>query len=276
MHASASGVLKMEPEVFEDSPRSIKKLLLPMFVQAGESATLRADSLGFWRHGEDRFWLPRFAFQRRRVVKSRIQIGIFAGIHGDEIPAMLGLIDFARELDRNPELGRDYQIWIYPVCNPTGYVDGTRHSRSGKDLNREFWRDSAEPEVVLLEEEIRRRKFDGILSLHTDDTSDGVYGFVRGATLTKHLLTPALAAAEAALPRNKASQIDGFHAVNGIIHSAYDGVLTAPPGVQPAPFEIILETPHHAPVDSQRQAFVLALSEILSEYRRLISFAADI
>src|SRR2546428_10791780 len=45
--------------------RSIKKLLLPLFLQVGTSLTLRADSLGFWRVGEDRFWLPRFVFQRR-------------------------------------------------------------------------------------------------------------------------------------------------------------------------------------------------------------------
>ena len=64
--------------------RSIKEILLPLFIQVGASDTLRADSLGFWRAGENRFWLPRFVFQRTQVVKSRIKVGIFAGIHGDE------------------------------------------------------------------------------------------------------------------------------------------------------------------------------------------------
>ena len=94
--------------------------------------------------------------------------------------------------------------------------------------------------------------------------------------LTEHLLKPALASAEAALPVNQASIIDGFHAVNGIIHTAYDGILTAPPGSSPAPFEIILESPHHAPMELQRQAFVLALIEILRHYRRMMSYAVDI
>jgi hypothetical protein len=256
--------------------RSIKEILLPLFIQVGTSDFLRADSLGFWRVGEDRFWLPRFVFQRTHIVKPRIQIGIFAGIHGDEPASVLGLIDFVRELNEMPELGREFQIWLYPLCNPAGFTDGTRHSRSGLDLNRDFWKNSDEPEVKLLEEEIRRRSFDGIISLHTDDTSEGVYGFVRGATLTKHLLTPALAAAEAALPRNKLSQIDGFHAIEGIIHSGYGGILSAPPETHPEPFEIVLETPHHAPVELQRQAIVLALREILSSYREMISFAANI
>lgn len=259
-----------------ETRRSIKELLLPLFVQVGTSDFLRADSLGFWRSGGDRFWLPRFAFQRTQMIKPRIKVGIFAGLHGDELAGILGLIDFVKRLDEDPMLGRDYQLWIYPFCNPGGYADGTRHSRSGRDLNREFWKSSGEPEVELLEQEIRRLEFDGIISLHADDTSHGVYGFVRGATLTKHLLQPALAAAEAALPTNKESRIDGFHAVEGIIETAYDGILSAPPGTHPAPFEIILETPHHAPLELQRRAFVLALEAILSEYRRLISFAANL
>jgi len=50
----------------------------------------------------------------------------------------------------------------------------------------------------------------------------------------------------------------------------------APPGTTPAPFEIILESPHHAPMDLQRQAFVLALEQILRHYRRMISYAANL
>jgi murein peptide amidase A len=264
--------------LIEETHGAIRELLGPLFQQAEASEFFRGDSLGPWvcPKSSRSCWLPRFVFQRTQIVKPRIRVGIFAGIHGDEPAGILGLIDFVKRLDESPMLGRDYQLWIYPLCNPTGYVDGTRHSQPGRDLNREFWKNSTEPEVVLLEQEIVRQKFDGIISLHSDDTSDGVYGFVRGATLTKHLLQPALAAAEAALPVNKGSHIDGFHAVDGIIETAYDGILTAPPETHPAPFEIILETPQLAPLDLQRQAFVLALAEIFSEYRKMISYAADI
>jgi murein peptide amidase A len=255
---------------------SIKELLLPLFVQVGASDTLRADSLGFWRHGEDRFWLPRFVFQRTAIIKSRIKVGIFAGIHGDEPSGILGLIDFVRELDADPILGREFQLWIYPLCNPSGYMDGSRQARCGLDLNRHFWNGCEEPEIRLVEDELTRQAFDGIISLHSDDTSDGMYGFIRGHTLARELMEPALAAAEAALPRNKLAQIDGFHAVEGIIHSGYGGILSAPPGAWPEPFEIVIETPQHAPMDLQRQAFVLALRSILEKYREFISYAADL
>lgn len=250
---------------------------MPLFLQVGTTAQyLRARSLGFWTVGEDRYWMPRVIFRGVAGDEPPIRLAIFAGIHGDEPAGILGVLDFLRFIEAHPQLGRSYHLYIYPLCNPTGYEDGTRESRSGKDLNREFWRSSSEPEVSLLEKELLAQRFDGLIALHSDDTSDGLYGFARGATLTKHLLKPALSAAEAALPVNDASTIDGFHAVDGIIHTAYEGILSAPPGSARTPFEIILESPQNAPLQLQRTAFVLALTEIVREYRRMISYAADL
>jgi protein MpaA len=260
------------------SKRSLKKLLMPLFLQVGTSAhNLRADSAGFWKLDQDRYWLPRIVFRgAAETGEPYIRLAIFAGIHGDEPAGVEALVDLLRFMEENPLLFRAYRIHIYPLCNPTGYEDGTRLSRSGKDLNREFWQGSLEPEVAILERELLLNKFHGVISLHSDDTSDGLYGFVRGHTLAEHLLKPALASAEAALPVNQGRTIDGFHAVGGVIRSCYDGVLSSPPGQTPAPFEIILESPTHAPMALQKQAFVLSLTEIVREYRRLISFAADL
>jgi murein peptide amidase A len=257
--------------------RSLRRLLLPLFRHVTESRTCwRAESVGFWKVEDERYWIPRLIFQRHPAEDPAIKLAIFAGMHGDEPAGVQAIGDFVKALDGLPSMGRQYLIHVYPLCNPTGYEDGTRHSRSGKDLNREFWRGSLEPEVQLLEREILKERYDGFISLHSDDTSDGLYGFVRGHTLTQHLLEPALAAAEAALPVNRANMIDGFHAVEGIIHTHYDGILSAPPGTHPAPFEIILESPTHAPMHTQRAAFVLALGEIIRHYRRLIAYAADL
>src|SRR5205823_12710520 len=114
------------------------------------------------------------------------------------------------------------------------------------------------------------------IQLHADDTSEGIYGFVRGHTLTENLLRPALREAGKVLPRNKNATIDGFAARDGIIYDHYQGVLAAPAQMEPVPFEIIFETPHLAPMDMQVDALVIALRTILSEYRRLIAFAANI
>lgn len=254
----------------------IKELLMPLMLQVASSPYLKADSVGFWDCGDARLWLPRFVFQRTRMVKNRFRLGIFAGIHGDEPAGILGLMDFVRELDDHPALGREFLIHLYPLCNPTGFLAGTRESSSGKDLNREFWRNSGEPEVQFFEAEIQKRQFDGIISLHSDDTCGGFYGFARDRLISEQMLAPALAAAGRVLPCEAGSVIDGFHAVNGIIHSAYDGILGAHPAQQPQPFEVILESPQNAPLPLQRAAFVGALRAILQSYRSFMAYGGDL
>jgi hypothetical protein len=255
---------------------SPRQLILPLLTQVIYSKCLVADVLGRWEARDEEHFLPRFIFQRTQVKKQRIKVGIFAGIHGDEPAGVLGLMDFVRELDEDPELGLGFELAIYPLCNPTGYVAGTRESASGKDLNREFWRQSPEPEVQLLEREIAARQFDGIISLHSDDTSPGFYGYARGSVMARQLLAPALTAAEQAQTRDHRPFIDGFQAVNGIIHDSFDGILSAPSSRRPQPFEIILESPANTPLGDQRAAFVLALKSILSEYRKFIAYGGEI
>ena len=218
----------------------------------------------------------KFIFEGPHGGGDPIRIGFFAGIHGDERTGSEALLTLAEKLVANPNFAEGYNLHFYPICNPSGFDAGTRFSKSGKDLNREFWRDSREPEVVLLEREIHQHRFHGLVSLHSDDTSAGLYGFVRGAVLARSLLEPALRAAERILPRNDAAIIDGFPAERGIISECYEGILTSPPKLENSPFEIIFETPHHAPADAQVQAFVVAILSILAEYRKFIAFAADL
>jgi hypothetical protein len=93
--------------------RSVHDLLAPLVKLVVQSEVLRADSLGCWHSGEELLFLPRFFFQRRQVHKPRIKVGIFAGIHGDEPGSVPGLIQLARALERYPEVGRNYQLWLY-------------------------------------------------------------------------------------------------------------------------------------------------------------------
>lgn len=254
----------------------LRELLLPLTVQSYYSKSLTPDTLLKWSDGKDLLWIPRFRFQRTRVVKDRIKLGIFAGIHGDEPAGILGVMDFLRELDRDPEVGRNFELWIYPVCNPAGCLDGTRHLRNGSDPNRLFWQSSTQPEIAALEQEIAKQRFDGIIALHSDDTSTGFYGYARGNVLARELLAPALKAAQTVQEIDRRPFIDGFRAVNGILHDAFDGILSAPPAQSPQPFEIILESPANSPIDDQRLAFQRALIAILDETRRFVSFGSNL
>jgi protein MpaA len=256
--------------------RAVDRLLAPFDEIAETSSRLLSKSLGQFESAGQPYTLPRYIYLGPKGGGDTIRIGIFASIHGDEPEGGLALLRLLSVLEKNPEPAQGYALFLYPICNPTGFEDNTRHSRSGKDLNREFWKESREPEVKFLETEIWTHAFHGIITLHSDDTSDGLYGFVNGAVLSENLLDPALLAAEAFLPRNRQRQIDGFPARKGIINQGYDGVLTAVPGLRPPPFEITLETPQKAPLHRQVEALVAALQTILVEYRYLIAIAQNI
>jgi len=264
-------------KVFAPARRSIPDLLTPLDKQAAvDSANMVADRGARFRRDGQTYELPRYVFTGPKGGDDLIRVGIFAGIHGDEPEGVYALIQFLSLLGRRPELAAGYCLFVYPVCNPTGFEDRTRHARGGKDLNREFWNGSAEPEVRLLQSELEARAFQGIISLHTDDGSHGFYGFAHGAMLTKSLIEPALQAAEQFLPRNGNETIDGFRARNGIIRDTYPGVLSAPPKARPRPFQIILETPQAPPNYLKEAALVAALRMILARYREFIAYAPNL
>jgi murein peptide amidase A len=256
--------------------RSIAELLAPLERLTATSPNLIANHGATFEVDGETYELPRYLFLGPKGGDDPIRIGLFAGVHGDEPEGVHALIQLLGLLEREPELTTGYCLFVYPVCNPTGFEGRTRQSRTGKDLNREFWRGSREPEVRLLEAELNAHSFHGIISLHTDDSSHGFYGFAHGATLTKNLIEPALQAAEHFLPRNANDTIDGFRARNGIIRQGYQGILRAPPTIRPRPFEIILETPHAAPTYLKEGAFVAALRMILARYRELIAYASNL
>jgi hypothetical protein len=256
--------------------RQLDTITAPLAAIASRSSSLIACPPGRFELAGQTHDLPRYLFLGPAGGAEPIRIGVFAGVHGDEPASSFALLRFVQLLEENPQIARGYCLFLYPVCNPTGYEDNTRHNRNGKDLNREFWRNSRQPEIRLLESELAARAFNGIISLHTDDTSHGVYGYAHGAVITRHLLQPALAAAGEFLPVNSDGVIDGFRARDGIIRDRFEGVLRAPPGRKPRPFEVILETPHQAPQYLQEAALAVALRVILDEYRAFIAHAANL
>ena len=241
-----------------------------------DGAAWTREQLGEWRLGETRHLLERFAFTGPAGGGPMVRVGIFAGIHGDEMAGVAAAARLLPLLAAEPAIARSYELSIYPLCNPSGLAAYTRHAYSGRDLNREFWLGSAEPEVALLEREIRARRFDGIIALHADDETPGLYAFALGAQMTESVVEPALLAAERFLPRNRHPVIDNFTAQNGLIRIGYPGMLCAPPEQSPRPFEIVFETPAHADFEAQVEANLVFLRTALDQYLQLQAVAQDL
>jgi protein MpaA len=269
--AKNSPKLSVKP-IFER--QAVDRILSPLEDLAARSDHLLRTPAA--KNGAPQPPIPRYFYLGERGGGDVFRLGIFAGIHGDEPEGALTVNRFVTMLERDPEIARGFALFLYPLCNPTGFEDGTRLSRSGKDLNREFWRQSSEPEVRFLESEIYLHAFDGLVMLHSDNTSNGAYGYVNGSILSENLLEPALRAAQKYLPRDRRPVIDGFPARDGIIYRSYEGVLRSLPGMERPPFELTFETPQRAPLYLQVEAAAAALQTILQEYRQLRSFAQNI
>ena len=252
---------------------SFREVLKPLEESGGPWI---ASTLGEWRLETKTYDLREYAFTGPRGGGDYFRVGIFAGVHGDEVAGVRASVRFLQQLAASPEIARGYELYVYPLCNPTGFEDRTRHARNGRDLNREFWLGSREPEVQLLERQIRARRFDGLISLHADDESPGLYAFALGAQMTQHVVEPALAAAEKVLPRNRSVTIDNFVARNGLIHKGYPGMLCAEPEARPQPFEIVFETPHQADVEAQIEANLVFLRHALEQYLQLQAVGQDL
>jgi len=246
--------------------RPVQRLLAPLDAVAESSPRFISKSLGQFENSGCTYTLPRFIYLGAKGGGDGIRIGILATIQGDEPEGALALARFVDVLESNPEISKGYALFLYPVCNPTGFEDNTSRSRTGKNLDEEFWKNTAEPEVRYLQSEIWMHAFDGIITLRSDKTASGFRGHAGGAILSEHLLEPALREAEQIVPR------DGGR----VIEAGYPGLIKSPSGLRRPPFEIVLQTPRRMPLHRQVDAFVAALRTILVEYRYLIAIAQNI
>ena len=129
---------------FGSAPRrSIADLLAPLDQIATDSPNIIVNRDARFEVDGESYVLPRYLFIGPKSGDAPIRIGIFAAIHGDEPEGAYAAVRFLQFLENYADLAAGYCLSVYPVCNPTGFEDNTRHSRRGKDLNREFWSKSS-------------------------------------------------------------------------------------------------------------------------------------
>jgi protein MpaA len=236
-----------------------------------KSAAISHLRLGRFDAGEFPFALQKTILFGPREDQERRVIAVFAGLHGDEPAGTLACQLLIKRFKKDPNILRDCELHLYPACNPWGILFNQRTNANGADLNRIFWTDSKEPEIQILEAELSRMSFDGIISLHADSDSYGLYGYTQGRQINRDLLHPALLEAARWFPVNLTSQIDGFHASGGMIDDCFSGVLRPPESSRGHPFEIIFETPGRAPRLEQAYAGAAAVMAIIKQHRRFLS-----
>lgn len=140
-------------------------------------------------------------------------IYLSAGIHGDEVGATEGLLQWA-ETDL-PGLARKAAFLIFPCLNPWGLINNSRFDGQGRDLNRTYHSNRPKP-TRDHKTTLRGRQFDLAITCHEDYDACGTYVYevqVRKPFWGEDLLQ----ATTAFLPLESRRVIEGRRCRQGVV-----------------------------------------------------------
>jgi hypothetical protein len=205
-----------------------------------------------------------------------VRIALFGAVNGDEPEGTRAIAEFLLRLHREPERARGYQIFAYPITNPTGFEDDTPRTRQGHDVQLEMWNGSKQPEVYYIERELGVLQFHGLVNLRTRDDIRILHAHAGAPTLEESLVRPALEDAEKFLPRPHPGVDGQMFPGTTVVRDRYERGLGNPAELNPAPFEIVLEMSGQAPPDLLTNATVAMLDRVIAEYRPFLASQQNI
>jgi predicted deacylase len=139
---------------------------------------------------------------------------ITAGQHGDEPFAVSTLLKWIKQ----PILFADLNYYIFPVCNPWGYVFNRRTNGSRQDTNSDvnFVKDSKVSELAILYDQFPHTA-DLVLDLHGDTGKDQIYCYEHKSENLPSIAEKALIENDNLIPYLKTKTIYKIPVSNGVI-----------------------------------------------------------
>ena len=169
----------------------------------------------FYKTGD----LELFALHRpARITHQASRVYISTGIHGDEPAGPLAALHLLRE-NLWPE---NFEAWLCPCLNPTGFVLNTRENDAHKDLNRDY-RHLETGEVAAHVRWLERQPdFEVTFCLHEDWESQGFYVYELNPDHRPSRAGKLVEAVARVCPIDLSPVIEGREAKGGIINPTLD------------------------------------------------------
>lgn len=143
-----------------------------------------------------------------------------AGIHGDEPAgphAVLSLLESWKASKSAPPL--EFNLDLFPLINPSGFLNKTRENKEGVDLNREFAKGHPAQEVRLLMDNLKHRTYQLSVEFHEDIDAKGFYLYEHFPANSDPIAPAIISCLEqSGHTILKDPVIEGMSAQNGIIH----------------------------------------------------------
>lgn len=220
---------------------------------------------------------PIRMLSRHRSGKSKVNVLLTGGIHGNEPAGTEFLLQFAETLEKDPSAWPEIHFDIIPVVNPWGWVHAARRNGEGRDLNREFGTFKA-PESVLMQQVFKRKRYDLIVDFHEDGHVGGFY-FYRLATPDEALCRSMIEAVRSAgNPVHDGRVMKIFRAKEGIITSPLWSLKLARTirqlsmsnyfRLEGCPHAFLFESPKRLPLETRVAMHGAALTRLLDSLQK--------
>jgi murein peptide amidase A len=220
------------------------------------------------------FEIPKFMLLGERRGGRPIRIALFGGI--DDHGSLDGIAAITRMLvqgELDPGLVQDYALFAYPLVNVFEYRAAETRVES---FERRFAWERQDGDVRFFRSELRKWRFDGILTLRTDPRAESFRATVRSELLAKEVVRPALERVSTITPVGSRPIKVRPADMRARLADYAEGRLTPPPELRPYPFEAELFAPGASSRELRIRSLFVAVHEILRNYRRLLAHASDI
>lgn len=196
--------------------RSYNELVTRIESIVDSSPHLHLHRLGAVELNDTSYEMLRIDMGEDSMDKKRVCIS--AGIHGDEPAGPEAALRFIEEHKNDAELLDNFYFTVFPCDNPSGYELNTRENAKGVDLNREFRKRNASPEVAILMTALSECHYDLTCEMHEDIDAPGFYLYELTRNIEDSVAQEIIRRVGAAgYPVNMSEVIEGLPAVNGII-----------------------------------------------------------
>jgi predicted deacylase len=200
----------------------------------------------------------------RHVSKTaKKNVVISSGIHGDEYFAVHVLLKWLQQF--NPEILKDFNFTIFPICNPFGFAKSSRKNGARQMVNNssKFCKDSPVQELAILYDNMPSSP-DLYLDIHGDTGKQGVYAYERTPDGNKSIVAPALLENDLLLPYEKVGTIYKCKVTDGVIITpaedvGLEGVLES----VGATYTIAIELPGKCDGQKRMQGGIAIINSIL-------------
>jgi len=199
------------------------------------------------------------------------RVYLSAGIHGNEIPGPLALL----EMLRRPDFFTAFEATIFPILNPDGLALDVWGNAAGTDLNRDY-RNPKSAEIAGHMEALKTLgRFDAAMMLHEDFEGIGAYLYELNDTLAPILGGEIIAAMGCHVPIDLRPEIEEAPAHGGVIsrrdlllkHGPFEDRPDWPEAiyltVHHTQVSYTTETPGPFPLEARVQAQIAAVETLL-------------